>query len=238
MGVSSSRLNARRRPSSMRHEVLCKNQAPYLVHYITLTPLHSNHAQGAASSVVPSIAGSPAPVLCCLPVHHVLFQACQEMGGRRCSTSKYASFSTWGMETGGADVHTILRTTLKEDFKVEHGIHRAGDERFFKLSLNRRSKKSGRGAKKICQTTDQNTRILFFHSFASSLLNSEMLSWPNSPLRSLKQVVYAGRREFTPLPRVGRSCRSFRYSTHVNKSSQNSLLNSANVKRCIEPTRL
>jgi hypothetical protein len=135
-----------------------------------------------------------------------------------------------------SDIHTSRSIRSKEQFE---GNDRIVDENedgklFFKLfteSTFEGSRAAARKMKEIAKRqTKQNQKFKLFHSlyFLIHHPNSEMLSWPNSPLLVMLQFVDSnvmsgddnaalqGRGE-TPLHHISSLADPFDYSTHVNQ---------------------
>jgi hypothetical protein len=90
--------------------------------------------------------------------------------------------------------HISREAALKERFEEEEHLHDGDDKRFFKLfqeSTFERSQAAAREMKTIARRqTKHNQKFLLFHSFYLLVRSdSEMLSWPNSPLLVLLQFV-------------------------------------------------
>jgi hypothetical protein len=86
------------------------------------------------------------------------------------------------------DEHTADQNTLKEQFEDAERSLSEGVKRFFKLFTESTFEGSRAAAQydKICQTPAQEQPgVYVVHSlyFLICSSNSEMLSWPNSPLR-------------------------------------------------------
>jgi hypothetical protein len=106
----------------------------------------------------------------------------------RSSTRKYASFSTWVMGTCRCGMTCILGDLdLKEKIEIEEQSLGEDAKRFFKLFTESTFEGSRAAAKKMKEFAkrqiNHNQRFLLFHSLHFLIrFNSEMLSWPNSPL--------------------------------------------------------
>jgi hypothetical protein len=93
------------------------------------------------------------------------------------------------------DIHTSHSTDLKERFeREESSLHKDG-KLFFKLFQESTFEGSGAAALKMrniaYQQTEQGQKRLLFHClrFLARSSNSEKLSWPNSPLLVMLQIV-------------------------------------------------
>jgi hypothetical protein len=128
-----------------------------------------------------------------------------------------------------ADRHTREQIELKEQFEEGERSLDEEDKRFFKLFTESTSEESGAAAQKMRKIakrqTKHNQMFLFFHSLHLLARSpSEMLSWPNSPLLVLLQLVgpsvlFAGEvtRETPPLHLLADLADNFDYSSHVNQ---------------------
>jgi hypothetical protein len=91
--------------------------------------------------------------------------------------------------------HRIRRMDIREEFERGEGCLDKDDKRFFKLfeeSTFEGSRAAARKMKKIAKSrTKLNQEILLFHSMhlLVRFSNSEMLSWPNSPLLVMLQYI-------------------------------------------------
>jgi hypothetical protein len=132
--------------------------------------------------------------------------------------------------------HTRRSISYKERFEsLEHRLDE-DIKRFFKLfeeSTFERSQAAARKMRKIAERQNEhNQGLLLFHSlsFLVRSSDSEMLSWPNSPLLVLLQSVdlsvlcgdndaqlQEGGTKATPLHRLGNLVAPFDYSTHENQ---------------------
>jgi hypothetical protein len=124
------------------------------------------------------------------------------------------------------ETHTRLSTIWKEQF--EEGERRLTEDmkRFFKLfqeSTLEGSQAAALKMKKIAKRQNKrNQKYLLFYSLKALVRfsNSEMLSWPNSPLLVLLQFLDPSMLlgdEDTPLHCLALLADSFDYSTHVNQ---------------------
>jgi hypothetical protein len=124
---------------------------------------------------------------------------------------------------------------MKEEFEIENQSLNVRDKRFFKLFTDSTFEGSRAAAiemkKYAKRQTKHNQKFLLFHSFYILLRSdSEMLSWPNSPLLVLLQFVdpdvlmgdedkplREDETRETPLHHVVDMADPFDYSTHVNQ---------------------
>jgi hypothetical protein len=123
------------------------------------------------------------------------------------------------------DTHTSRSIALKEQFETLR-LEEDG-RRFVKLfqeSTFEGSQAAARKMKEIAKRQNKNNqRFLLFHSLQllARSSNSEMLSWPNSPLLVLLQFVdpsvQEGQTRFTPLHMLASLADPFAYSTHENQ---------------------
>jgi hypothetical protein len=129
------------------------------------------------------------------------------------------------------DDHTSRSIELKEEFEEHERILDEDEKRFFKLfqeSTFEGSRAAKQEMKKIAaRQTKYNQQFLLFHSLqflASS--DSEMLSWPNSPLFVLLRFVYPNvlpgdedqeETRDTPLHDLAALADPFDYLTHENQ---------------------
>jgi hypothetical protein len=134
---------------------------------------------------------------------------------------------------GGMQVRTVIHTSrqieLKAQFEGNESCLNEGDKIFFKLFRESTFEESRAAAKKMKRYTKQQTtqhqKFLLLHSlcFLIRFSNSEMLSWPNSPLLVLLQFVdpsvLFGNEELriTPLHHLANLADPFDYSTHANQ---------------------
>jgi hypothetical protein len=85
-----------------------------------------------------------------------------------------------------SDIHTIISIRLKEAFESSERSLDEEDKQFFKLfQVSEDSRAAAQKMRKIAKReTKRNQRFLLFHSlrFLIRISNSDMLSWPNSPL--------------------------------------------------------
>jgi hypothetical protein len=125
-------------------------------------------------------------------------------------------------------VHTSLSTDLKEIFEREQRCLPEDMKRFFKLfeeSTVDGSRAAAREMEKIAkrQTKHNQNFLLFFGLQFLVGSDSEMLSWPNSPLLVMLQFVdpsvMFGAEEYTsaPLHHLADMADTFDYSTHENQ---------------------
>jgi hypothetical protein len=135
------------------------------------------------------------------------------------------------------DAHTSRLIDLKEDFETEERSFDGNEDvkRFFKLfqeSTFEGSRAAARQMKKIAKRqTKRNQKILLFHSlFFLIHSDSEMLSWPNSPLLVMLQFVkpnvlsghedeplQEGEMRVTPLHLLADLADPSDYATHENQ---------------------
>jgi hypothetical protein len=134
------------------------------------------------------------------------------------------------------DYHTGLNVTLKEQFEAVECLLDEDGKRFFKLfeeSTFEGSRAAARKMKKIAKRqTKQKQKLLLFHGLRFLVLssNSEMLSWPNSPLLVMLQFVdpnvlngdedtpmEQGAMRITTLYFLANLADPFDYSTHENQ---------------------
>jgi hypothetical protein len=133
------------------------------------------------------------------------------------------------------DTHTNQSNVFKDEFERGEGSLDEDEKRFFKLfheSTFEGSRAAARKMKKIARRqTKQNQKFLLFHSLRHLLRSdSEMLSWPNSPLLVLLQFVdpnvlsrddheslQEGQAGKTPLHDLAALADLSDYSTHVNQ---------------------
>jgi hypothetical protein len=135
------------------------------------------------------------------------------------------------------DAHTRQTDQLKEDFERFERSLPEHMKRFFKLfeeSTFEGSRAAAQNMKKIAKhQTKNNQKLLLYHSLYILSIhssNSEMLSWPNSPLLVLLQIVgpnVLSRDEdapleeaatrVTPLSHLAAMADPFDYSTHENQ---------------------
>jgi hypothetical protein len=127
------------------------------------------------------------------------------------------------------DNHTRLCTSKKEEFEINERKLDEDDQRFFKLfqeSTFEESRAAALEMKKFAKRqTKQNQKFLFYHSLRVLLRSdSEMLSWPNSPLLVMLEfvdpnVLFGGEQEtsLTPLHVLADLADPFEYSTHENQ---------------------
>jgi hypothetical protein len=125
-------------------------------------------------------------------------------------------------------IHTDRQSDAKETIeKSEHSLDE-GKKLFFKLFQESTFKGSRAAARKMKQfakrQSEKNREILLFHSLRFLIRSdSEMLSWPSSPLlvllHSVDPNVLLGDSEQwnTPLHSLGDLADPFDYSTHVNQ---------------------
>jgi hypothetical protein len=130
------------------------------------------------------------------------------------------------------DIHTSFSRQIKEHFETNVRNYHEDDKQFFKLfeeSTFEGSRAAARKMKKIIKRQ----YYLMLHSLRLLVRssNSEMFSWPNSPLLVLLQFVepsvvlfgdeagplQGGVSKATPLHQVSNLADSFDYSTHVNQ---------------------
>jgi hypothetical protein len=124
--------------------------------------------------------------------------------------------------------HTTFSATLKEQFERDKHILPDGVKRFFKLF----EESTFEGSRATAQTmtrfarrqTKSEKKGMFYHSlhFLARFCNSEMLSWPNSPLLVMLQFVdpndmTIGEMKGTPLLLLADLADASEYSTHVNQ---------------------
>jgi hypothetical protein len=125
-----------------------------------------------------------------------------------------------------ADAHTSGRIDAQERFERNvHCLHE-DDTRFFKLFEESTFEGSRAAARKMEKYSKRQVKgyqeFLLFHSlfFLVRSSNSEMLSWPNSPLLVMLELVVpnivSGHEEFTPLHHLADLEDTFDYSTHEN----------------------
>jgi hypothetical protein len=127
-----------------------------------------------------------------------------------------------------APIHTSRLIYLKERFERQERILDKDMKRFFKLfkeSTEDGSWAAARKMKKIVKRkSPNNQKILLFHSLYLLIYSdSEMLSWPNSPLLVLLEFVDpsvlfgGGYAKFTPLHLLAELADTSDYSTHENQ---------------------
>jgi hypothetical protein len=127
------------------------------------------------------------------------------------------------------DHHTSRSVKLKGEFERLDGCLDGDDKRFFKLfqeSTFEGSKAAAQNMKKYAKRqTKHSQKCLFYHTlhFLIRSSNSEMLSWPNSPLFVMLQLVDPdvllghGETRVTQLHRLTNLADPFDYSTHINQ---------------------
>jgi hypothetical protein len=135
------------------------------------------------------------------------------------------------------DAQTSLSSQLEEDFERHKNSIYEGDKIFFKLfqeSTFEGSRAAALKMKKYAKRhSKQKRQFLLFHSlhFLVRASNSEMLSWPNSPLLVLLQFVdpnimcgdenarplQLGENRATPLHLLAQLAGPSNYSTHINQ---------------------
>jgi hypothetical protein len=123
--------------------------------------------------------------------------------------------------------HTAFSSNLKEQFEEGKLFLNDGVKRFYKLfeeSTFEGSRAAAKNMKKIAKRqTKNNQSCMFDHSlyFLIHFSNSEMLSWPNSPLLVMLELVDPNmpvvEENFTPLHHLAHLADPFDYSTHVNQ---------------------
>jgi hypothetical protein len=126
------------------------------------------------------------------------------------------------------DIHTSQAIYLKEAFEIGEGELDEDDKRFFKLfqeSTFEGSRAAALEMRKIAERQIEcNQKSLLFHSLrVLARSDSEMLSWPNSPLLVLLQFIDLNvmfgdnKTTFTPLHALADLTNPSDYSTHVNQ---------------------
>jgi hypothetical protein len=128
-----------------------------------------------------------------------------------------------------ADCHTIFSLRLKEDFEEGEQLLNDGVKRFFKLfeeSTFEGSRATAQSMTKFAKRQTKHDKKGMLHRSVHFLVrssNSEMLSWPNSPLLVMLQLVDpnelfgAEGTRFTLLHSLANLADPFDYSTHVNQ---------------------
>jgi hypothetical protein len=128
------------------------------------------------------------------------------------------------------EIHTSRNIASEEAFGNGELFLNDGMKRFFKLfeeSTLEGSLAAARKMKKIAKRQPkliQETLLLHSISALSRFSNSEMLSWPNSPLLVMLQIInpnvlfgQEGEMRFSPLHHLADLTDPFDYSTHVNQ---------------------
>jgi hypothetical protein len=123
-------------------------------------------------------------------------RACQRIDWKKQHKQicKFLNVGHGGMQVRN-DAHTSRQIEMMESFEIGEGLLDEGMKRFFKLfeeSTFEGSRGAARKMKKIVKRQIKyNRRFLLFHSLRVLIRfsNSEMLSWPNSPLLVLLQFV-------------------------------------------------
>jgi hypothetical protein len=96
---------------------------------------------------------------------------------------------------GDMQVRSAVHTSLSIGWKEQFETHEEDDKRFFKLFEESTFEGSRAAAQKMRKITERETKrsqkFLVLHSlnFLIRTSNSEMLSWPNSPLLMMLQFV-------------------------------------------------
>jgi hypothetical protein len=126
------------------------------------------------------------------------------------------------------DYHATFSAQLKEQFESDKRILPEGVKRFFKLFEESTFERSQATAQSMTNFAKRQTKLekygIFYHSlhFLVRFSNSEMLSWPNSPLLVILQLVnpdeqLVGESSGTSLLMLADLADPFDYSTHVNQ---------------------
>jgi hypothetical protein len=156
------------------------------------------------------------------------------------------------------DNHTRKQNESKSHFESNECSLRGSDRRFFKLFEESTFEGSGAAAlemKKYAKRQDKYIQtFLLFHSLkVVGRSNSEMLSWPNSPLLVLLQLVdpnilsgdesaplHEGEDRVTLLHHLADLADPFDYSTHVNQLilAKQLIEHGANVNALSNPQRM
>jgi hypothetical protein len=124
--------------------------------------------------------------------------------------------------------HTSQSIESKEQFEMNERCFDEGDKRFFKLfeeSTFEGSQATAQSMTKFAKRqTELHKKVMLYHSvhFLVRSSNSEMLSWPNSPLLVMLQFVdpdmlLGGESSGTLLHNLGDLADPVDYSTHVNQ---------------------
>jgi hypothetical protein len=127
-----------------------------------------------------------------------------------------------------ADAHANRSIGVKERFESgERSLHMKRFFTLFEESTFEGSRAAAQKMKKFAKRQNKHTQdFLLFHSLdlLARSSNSEMLSWPNSPLLVLLQLVdpnelsaSKGGTSITPLHQMAELADSFDYTTHVNQ---------------------
>jgi hypothetical protein len=125
--------------------------------------------------------------------------------------------------------HEERRIDLKDEFDVAESSCDESDERFFKFfqeSTFEGSRAVAQKMKKYAkrQTRQNQKKLLYYSLYLLIHSDSEMLSWPSSPLLVMLQFIdpnvlfgQEGRTKFTSLHVVAELADPFEYSTHENQ---------------------
>jgi hypothetical protein len=145
------------------------------------------------------------------------------------------------------DEHTSRFNDLQEAFEGGEGCRNEDDKRFFKLFQESTFEGSRAAAQKMMKIakrqTKHNQRFLLFHSLrVLARSNSEMLSWPSSPLLVMLQfvdpnVMFADELASAPLNELADLATPSDYSTHVNQLilAKQLIAHGANVNTVSKP---
>jgi hypothetical protein len=232
------------RPLLSRHSVTlllhAKTKIKDLLYYIQIYNAHSTQtAIMPKSCIICSAVASPElQLLYCATCQSALYcsKACQREDWKK-HHKKICKFLNVGHGDRQVrnDVHTSRLMQMKEQYKLEERSFNEPVKQFFKLfqeSTLEGSRAAALEMTKIVRPQEkENLKFLFFHSFYLLVrCDSEMLSWPNSPLLVLLQFldpnVLSGD-EGTPLAQgevrttalhyLADLADPFDYSTHKNQ---------------------
>jgi hypothetical protein len=210
------------------------------LHHITyhmLPPLHTTPAAIMYKScIVCSVVASPTLQLeFCDACHSAVYcsRACQRIDWKKqhkriCKLLNVGH----GDRQMRNDRHESRSNKFKDDFEITERNLDEGKKRFFNLfreSTFERSRDAAKKMKKYAKRQcKQNQEFLLYHSLYLLIrFDSDMLSWPNSPLLVLLQFVdpnvlfgdeptalQAGENRYTPLHHLVDLADPFDYSTH------------------------
>jgi hypothetical protein len=160
-------------------------------------------------------------------------KACQRIDWREKQHKQICKFLNVGHgdQQMRTDIHTTRFIASKEQFeRAEEELLDEDGKRFFKLfeeSTFEGSRAAARTMKKIAKRqTKQNQKFLLQFSlhFLVRFSNSEMLSWPNSPLPVMLEFIdpnvlfgQEGETRDTPLHHLAELADPFNYTTHENQ---------------------